>query len=89
MSPLQEFERNLQALIYQPDFHNVKGIVIGRFQKASKVTREGLEFIINTKEKLKDIPVLANVDYGHTAPLLTIPLGGTATLDNDKLIIEA
>lgn len=89
MSPLAEFERNLQALIYQPDFVNVKGLVIGRFQKASKVTREGLEFIINTKPELKDLPVLANVDFGHTAPLLTIPLGGSATLDNKKLTISA
>lgn len=84
-SPLADFERNLQALIYQPDFHNVKGIVIGRFQKGSKVSREGLEYIINTKEELKNIPVLANVDFGHTAPLLTIPLGGTAFLKNGKL----
>jgi len=88
ISPLSEFERNLQALIYQLDFKNVKGIVIGRFQKASKVTREGLEFIINTKEKLKDLPILANVDFGHTAPLLTIPLGGTATLKDTELTME-
>lgn len=86
--PLQDFERNLQALIYQPDFDNVKGIVIGRFQKGSKVTREGLEYIINTKEKLKDLPILANVDFGHTAPLLTIPLGGTATLTDNNLTLE-
>ena len=85
---LPEFERNLQALIYQPDFDNVKGVVIGRFQKGSKVTREGLEYIINTKEKLKDLPVLANVDFGHTAPLLTIPLGGTATLTDNKLTLD-
>ena len=83
------FERNLQALIYQPDFKNVKALVIGRFQKGSKVTREGLEYIINTKPELKDLPVLANVDFGHSAPLLTIPLGGTATLDDDKLALEA
>lgn len=83
--PLAEFERDLQALIYQPDFDNVKGLVIGRFQKGSKVTREGLEFILNTKEKLKNIPILANVDFGHTAPLLTIPLGGTAKLEKGKL----
>lgn len=82
---LPEFERNLQALLYQPDFKNVKGIVIGRFQKGSKVTREGLEFIINSKAKLRDLPVLANVDFGHSAPLLTIPLGGTAILDNTHL----
>jgi muramoyltetrapeptide carboxypeptidase LdcA involved in peptidoglycan recycling len=83
------FERNLQALIYQEDFKNVKALVIGRFQKASEVTREGLEFIINTKDELKDLPVLANVDFGHSAPLLTIPLGGKAKLQDGKLSLSA
>lgn len=82
---LAEFERNLQALIYQPDFANVKGVVIGRFQKGSKVTREGLEYIINSKRELNELPILANVDFGHTAPLLTIPLGGTAELKDGQL----
>ena len=89
VSPLADFERNLQALICQPDFKNVKALVIGRFQKGSKVTREGLEYILNTKPELKDLPILANVDFGHSSPLLTIPLGGTATLDNGKLTLEA
>ncbi len=84
-SLLADFERNLQALIYQDDFNNVKGLVIGRFQKGSKVTREGLEFILNTKVELKHLPILANVDFGHSAPLLTIPLGGTAKLENGHL----
>ena len=87
-APLQDFERDLQALIYQEDFFNVKGIVIGRFQKGSQITREGLEYIINTKEELKNMPIIANVDFGHTYPLLTIPLGGTATIENDKLVLE-
>ena len=82
---LTDFERNLQALIYQDDFENVKGLVIGRFQKGAKVTREGLEFILNTKAELKNMPILANVDFGHSAPLLTIPLGGTARLENGIL----
>ena len=84
-SDILAFERNLQALIYQDDFKNVKGLVIGRFQKGSQVTREGLEFILNTKPELKDMPILANVDFGHSAPLLTIPLGGTAKLENAPL----
>ena len=82
------FDRNLQALCHQPDFKNVKGLVIGRFQKGSKMSREMLEFIINNKPELKDIPVLANVDYGHSTPIITIPLSGTATMENGKLIIE-
>lgn len=82
------FDRNLQALCHQPDFKNVKGLVIGRFQKSSKISREILEFIINNKEELKNIPVLANVDYGHTTPIITIPLGGHAKMQNGKLFIK-
>ena len=82
------FDRNLQALCYQPDFKNVKGLVIGRFQKDSQINREALELIINNKPELKNIPVLANVDYGHATPIITIPLGGRATLDNGKLTLE-
>ena len=87
-SPLADFERNLQALLHQPDFANVKALVIGRFQKGSKVTREGLEYILNAKAEIRELPILANVDFGHTAPLLTIPLGGTAFLKDGKLSYE-
>ena len=82
------FDRNLQALCHQPDFKNVKGLVIGRFQKGSKMDREMLEFIINNKEELKNIPVIANVDYGHSTPIITIPLGGYAKMQNSRLFIK-
>lgn len=83
------FDRNLQALCHQPDFKNVKGLVIGRFQKGSKMDRETLEFIINNKTELKNIPVIANVDYGHTTPIITIPLGGYARMQNGRLFIKS
>ena len=85
---LAEFERDLQALMHQDDFHHVKALVIGRFQKGSKITREGLEFVISTKEKLKNIPIIANVDFGHTSPILTIPLGGFAKIENGCFTIK-
>lgn len=86
---LAEFERDLQALIHQEDFKYVKGIVIGRFLKDAKISKEGLEFIIHSKEELKDIPVIANVDFGHTSPILTIPLGGYATIKDKKITLKA
>lgn len=82
------FDRNLQSLCHQPDFKNVKGLVIGRFQKGSEMDREMLEFIINNKEELKNIPVIANVDYGHSTPIITIPLGGYAKMQNGRLFIK-
>ena len=82
-----DFDRMLQAFIHQDDFHHVKGLVIGRFQKDSKVTREQIEHAVNTKKELKNMPILANVDFGHTTPLLTIPFGGKAVIDGKKLKI--
>ncbi len=81
------FDRHLQALMYQEDFKNVKALVIGRFQKASNVSREILEFILN-KPKLQNMPIIANVDFGHTTPLITFPIGGHAKIDGDKIFIE-
>lgn len=79
-SKLPHFERDLQSLIHLPGFGEVRGIVIGRFQKASEVTREQLKKAIMAKEELRRIPVLANVDFGHTDPMITFPIGGEAEL---------
>lgn len=52
--------------------------MIGRFQAASGVTRAALDEIVARQPALAGKPVLAGVDLGHTSPLLTIPVGGTA-----------
>ena len=70
------FDRDLQSLIHQPGFEKVKGIVIGRFQKASKMTDKFLTKIIKTKKELNGVPVIANVDFGHTQSMITFPIGG-------------
>ncbi len=75
-----EFDRNLQSLIHQPNFGKVKGIVIGRFQKNTDMTIEKLQQIIKAKEELKNIPIFANVDFGHTNPMITFPIGGTTKI---------
>lgn len=79
-----DFDRNLQSLIHLPDFSGVKGMVIGRFQKASKMTNSLLTQIIKTKKELNNIPVLANVDFGHSDPKITFPVGGTCKLEATK-----
>jgi muramoyltetrapeptide carboxypeptidase LdcA involved in peptidoglycan recycling len=80
------FDRDLQSIIHQPGFDGVKGIVIGRFEQNSGMTRELLTKIIDTKEELKGIPIIANVDFGHTYPMITFPIGGTASLVADDKI---
>ncbi|MBT2287917.1 LD-carboxypeptidase [Paenibacillus albidus] len=74
------FDRDLQSLIHQSWFGQVRGIVIGRFQRESHMTKELLTQIIATKQELQRIPVIADVDFGHTTPMITFPVGGQAVL---------
>lgn len=84
------FDRDLQSLIYQPGFNEVRGLVIGRFQKSSEMNRERLKTIIQNKKELRHMPVIANVDFGHTDPMITFPIGGTIKIvaDANKVQME-
>ncbi|MBI3952394.1 MAG: LD-carboxypeptidase [Candidatus Doudnabacteria bacterium] len=74
------FENQLQSLINQPDFIKIRGIIIGRFQKGSGMTKDLLTKIVRTKRELDNIPVAANIDFGHTTPTITFPIGGEVEL---------
>jgi len=90
MSNAVTFDRDLQSVIHQPGFENVKGVVIGRFQKVSQITNDLLIKIIKTKKELNNLPVIANVDFGHTSPMITFPVGGEVSLEvgNGKVKLE-
>ncbi len=74
------FDRDLQSLIHQKGFDKVKGLVIGRFQKTSKMEDKLLYQIIKSKKELDHIPVIVGVDFGHTSPIITFPIGGTVSI---------
>lgn len=78
MSSRGFFDRDLQSLLHA---QAMKGLVIGRFQCDSKIGRSDIESIVRSKLELKDVPVVANVDFGHTFPMATYPLGGRVSLE--------
>jgi muramoyltetrapeptide carboxypeptidase len=82
------FDRDLVSLIQQPGFENVRGLVIGRFQKESETPDNLLTQIIKSKKELEGIPVIANVDFGHTYPFFSFPIGGDCTVNRDIISIS-
>lgn len=82
------FDRDLQSLIQQSNFEAVKGVVIGRFQNASNMTKEKLIQIIKTKKELDNLPVIAGVDFGHTDPKITFPIGGQVSIATNGETVE-
>src|SRR6202046_5394965 len=72
-----DFDRDLVSLLQQPAFAGVRGLVIGRFQQATGMTRDLLTQTVASKPGLAGLPVVAHDDFGHTAPAFTFPVGGT------------
>lgn len=82
---VRDFQNHLQSLLHQKDSGGIKGIIIGRFQKKSQMTRKLLSRIVLSHKALEHVPVLANVDFGHTTPMITIPIGGKIQLSVKKV----
>lgn len=85
LSSPETFDRDLQSLMHQANFDKVRGIVIGKFQVDMKMTEEKLYKIIKAKSELDNIPIIAEVNFGHTTPQITFPIGGEVEImANDK-----
>lgn len=86
---ISNFDRELYSLLQQKGGKSLKGLVIGRFQKSSGITIKKLSQIINEIEELKNVPVIVNVDFGHTNPMFTFPVGGRVKINaNEKPTLE-
>lgn len=73
---VHEFDRRLESILQLSDARqHIKGVLVGRFQPSSKVTRPDLTDIMSRKLG-GTIPIISDVDFGHTFPQLTLPIGG-------------
>lgn len=79
-----EFARRLESILQLPGARkNLRGILIGRFQPGCKVDLADIEQIIRAKE-LTEIPIIANLDFGHTVPMVSLPIGGKISIKADS-----
>lgn len=80
-SPPHTFDRDLQSLLHQDGFSGVRGLLIGRFQKASQMDDSKLLQIICSKRELQGIPVVTDANFGHCTPHFTFPIGGWGEIE--------
>lgn len=48
----------------------------------SEMSRALLEQLM-AKPELRGLPIIANVDFGHTSPMMTFPIGGDVEMTAD------
>lgn len=82
------FDRYLVSLLQTGA--RIAGLMIGRFQRVSAVNPDALYSVIRTKPELRGIPVIADLDFGHTVPFATLPIGGRVRVvaNDDEATID-
>ncbi len=77
----REFNRRLESILQQPGARkNIVGVMVGRFLPTSKVSFNDIKDSIRRAE-LGNIPVVSNMDFGHSVPMFTVPIGSIIKLD--------
>lgn len=62
-------------------FRKLRGLIVGRPMRYSPEEKHQLYERILERTKGYSFPIIANMDFGHTAPSFTIPLGCRARID--------
>ena len=65
-------------------FDQIAGLVIGKVNELSEEEEKLFELLILEYTAGSQFPILKGVDFGHTAPQLTLPIGIQASLDSQQ-----
>ena len=62
----------------------IRGLIIGRPYGYDEKMREKFAQLVADQCYGTTFPILLNVDIGHTAPILTIPMNAIVSIDSSK-----
>ncbi len=77
------FERILRTMWIQWILENLNWIIVGRAQNEKNYDNSLLK-IINWEFWLYNLPIITNMDFGHTDPVFVLPIWAKMTLDFDN-----
>lgn len=60
-----------------------KAILLGRFQKTSEIDNHEITEAMKINFGDLNIPIIANIDFGHTTPFFTFPIGAEVNIKAD------
>ncbi|MBL1229502.1 LD-carboxypeptidase [Enterococcus sp. BWB1-3] len=75
----RDFARDMASILQV--YRKPAALVIGRFSAATEMTEERLIMLLDKHPVAKTIPVLYNVNFGHTQPIFTFPVGQKMTIN--------
>ena len=77
----KELDRRLESILQQVDaLQFIKGVMVGKYQATSGVSRKTIEAILKIKFG-SAIPIVYDVGFGHTMPMASLCIGGKFRMD--------
>lgn len=83
-SSLAEVDRSLWHLRELGVFNQIRGVLVGRMHVVSGADDESVRKTILRVTNEYDFPIIMNMNFGHTDPILTLPIGIEASIDATK-----
>jgi len=85
----QTIDRYFTQLRHMGVFDRIAGLAVGRMPRSVGLGGDSsLDAILGRALAGYDFPVLVDIDYGHTDPLLTLPSGVSMELNADDQTIQ-
>ena len=81
---LRSVDKSLAHLKMLDVFDDISGLIVGKINNLSEEEERLFEQLIIEYTASYDFPILTQVDFGHTAPRLTLPIGVRASLDSER-----
>jgi muramoyltetrapeptide carboxypeptidase LdcA involved in peptidoglycan recycling len=69
-------------------FDRLAGLLVGRPMAYTAEERQALREVVLARTRRFDFPIIADMDFGHTAPQMTLPIGCRALIDGDAQRFE-
>lgn len=69
-------------------FDRIAGLLVGRPMRYSKEQKAQLREVVRLRTVAYRFPVLMDMDFGHTAPQFTLPIGCRARMDGSDRVLE-
>ncbi len=88
MPGISYIKYSLRSMAIRGVFNKISGLLFGRAKGYSTDDKEkihkAIKDVISEEFLIKDLPIIADMDFGHTQPQWFLPLNAKAEVDPDK-----
>ena len=82
--PLEKVDADISQLKVMGIFEEIRGLVLGIPYRYDERMKKKFYELVKRRLKEYDFPILANVNFGHTDPIITIPYGSRGVMDSEE-----